>query len=158
MSSSPENFDQLRKLLTVKRHEQPPPGYFNHFSDKVVARIEVEGLKMRVSWWQRLFPELDAKPVLACAYGLVMMGLLAVGIGVSQSLDTQEASAPNPRNPWLAQTPTQISALPVGASLAQPLPGQNNSSVNAVIDNSGAPSFLFDVNRLEVKPASWNLR
>ena len=65
MNPSPEEFDRLRKLLTLKLHEPPPPGYFNHFSDKILARIEAEGLFIRNSWWQRLFPELDAKPVLA---------------------------------------------------------------------------------------------
>src|SRR5262245_41113402 len=95
MNPSPEEFDRLRKLLTLKRREQAPPGYFNHFSDKIIARIEAEGLSGRVPWWQRLFPQLDAKPVLACAYGLVIMGLLAIGVGVSQSLDTEEGVAPN---------------------------------------------------------------
>jgi len=95
MNPSPEEFDRLRKLLALKRQEQPPPGYFNHFSDKIIARIEAAELCTRISWWQWLFPELDAKPVLACAYGLVIMGLLAIGIGISQSLDTEETAAPN---------------------------------------------------------------
>src|SRR6266566_5453714 len=105
MNPSPEEFDQLKKLLALKRNELPPPGFFNHFSDKVIARIEAEGLIMRTSWWQRLFPELDAKPVLACAYGLVITGLLVVGLGISGSLEPEEGAAPTLGSPWFAQTP-----------------------------------------------------
>ena len=153
MNPSPEEFDRLRKLLTLKRHESPPPGYFNHFSDKIIARIEAEGQCIRISWWQRLFPELDAKPVLACAYGLVIMGLLAIGVGVSQSLDPEETAAPNLGRPWFAQAPASDAVLPDSGPVAQAsLTGQTNpaSSVNSVI-SSGAPSFLFDVNRLKVE-------
>ena len=162
MNPSSEEFDRLRKLLALKRQEQPPPGYFNRFSNKIIARIEAEGLCIRVSWWQRVFPELDAKPVLACAYGLVIMGLLVIGVGVSQSLETEEAAAPNLGRPWFAQAPASNAVLPVSVSVAQaPLTGQTNpaSSVNPVI-SSGAPSFLFDVNRLtaEVEKVKHNLR
>jgi len=85
MNPPPEEFDRLRKLLALKRCEQPPPGYFNHFSDKIIARIDAEGPCIRISWWQQLFPEWDAKPVLACAYGLVIMGLLAIGVRKSRT-------------------------------------------------------------------------
>ncbi len=151
MNPSTEEFDRLRKLLALKRREQPPPGYFDHFSDKIMARIEAEGL--RNSWWQRLLPEWEAKPVLACAYGLVVMGLLAIGVGVSQSLDTEEAAAPDLGRPWFAQPAGSDTELRVSVPVAQAsLTGQTNpaSSVNPVI-SSGAPSFLFDVNRLKAE-------
>jgi hypothetical protein len=156
MNPSPEEFDHLKKLLALKRHEQPPPGFFDHFSDKVIARIEAEALIVPTSWWQRVFPELDAKPVLACAYGLVITGLLVVGLGISESLDSGEGVAPNLGSPWLAvQTPTP--AAPAGTSTPRPLTEQSSSSVNPVF-SSTAPRSLFDVNRLPVEPASYNFR
>jgi hypothetical protein len=151
MNPAPEPFDRLGKLLALKRHEPPPPGYFNNFSDKIIARIEAEGLRTPVSWWQGLFPQWDAKPVLACAYGLVITGLLAIGVGVSQSLDTEETAAPDLGRPW--QAPASDAALPVSVPVTQAsLTGQSNlaSSVNPVI-SSGAPSFLFDVNQLKAR-------
>jgi len=39
MSETNNNFDDLKQLLKLKRHEIPPPGYFNNFSDEVVSRI-----------------------------------------------------------------------------------------------------------------------
>src|ERR1051326_5741415 len=117
MNSAPEDFDGLKKLLALKRHEQPPPAYFNHFSDKIIARIEAERQAPRLSLWDRLFPELDARPVLACAYGLIITGLLVVGLGISESRENDDrGDANNPGNPWFAaQTPAPVAPAPAPA-------------------------------------------
>ena len=39
MSDTKNNFRELKGLLKLKRHEIPPPGYFNQFSGDVVSRI-----------------------------------------------------------------------------------------------------------------------
>jgi hypothetical protein len=84
-----ENFDQLRKLLALKRYEQAPPGYFNNFSSKIVARITAAEAAPALSWWQRLGLDFDFKPALMCGLGVVVCGLLSAGVITSafQSAD-----------------------------------------------------------------------
>jgi hypothetical protein len=75
-----ENFDQLRKLLALKRYEQAPPGYFNNFSSKVVARIAAAEAAPALSGWQKLGLDFDFKPALMCGLGVVVCGLLSAGV------------------------------------------------------------------------------
>jgi len=158
MNSSPENFDQLRKLLAIKRYEQPPPGYFNHFSDRIIARIEAGDQAIgATSWWHRWVLCLDARPVLACAYGLAISGLLAAAVGVSQSLESDQTDAAATPSWFGASSPT-LGVLPLATRpTVQPWAAQAypTSSINPVLSSS-APSFLFDANRLQIEPASYN--
>ena len=87
MNSSPDDFRDLRRLLALKRHEQPPPGYFKHLPDRVMIRIErEEGLAEHSTWWEWLVRKLDAQPVLAGAYAFAISGLMLLGFKVSQDL------------------------------------------------------------------------
>ncbi len=79
MSSSPENHDGLEKLLRLKRHEQPPPRYFDEFSGRVLGRIE-RG-EARLSWWERF--GFDLRPALAAGAGLVACGLIIYGVATT---------------------------------------------------------------------------
>jgi len=102
MSQPEDNFESLQKLLVCKRYEQPPPGYFLSFSDKVLARIEAEEASEYSSWWSWLVARFDAKPVLVCAYGVAVSSLLFMGFRLSQVFETEMAVAPAPSGPWLA--------------------------------------------------------
>jgi hypothetical protein len=105
MSYSPNNLDDLQKLLACKRYEQPPPGYFISFSDKVIAQIEAAESCEPGSWWAQFLSGFDAKPVLVCAYGLAVSSLLFMGFRLSQAFDAEIAAVPNVGAPWLAITP-----------------------------------------------------
>jgi hypothetical protein len=78
--SSPEDFDSLQKLLRLKRHEQPPPRYFNEFSGRVIDRI-ARG-DTRLSWWERF--GFDLRPALAAGAGMVACGLIIYGVATAE--------------------------------------------------------------------------
>ncbi|MGA2863660.1 MAG: hypothetical protein ABSF95_04145 [Verrucomicrobiota bacterium] len=90
MHPEPENFEPLRRLLAWKRHEQPPPGFFDDFSRRVIVRIKtgdlgdeavgVGQLFWEAPWFQRFWTALERKPALAGAFGLSVCGLLLAGI------------------------------------------------------------------------------
>jgi hypothetical protein len=151
MSPEQENFDQLRRLLALKRHEQPPPGYFDNFSREVISRIRLgeaseESLLERLAWeapWLRwLLNAMEGKPILAGAFGAAVCGLLVVGLANAErpitgpmplALGTVESlpmETPQPPNSLLDQSATTafsstegIIAASSGPTLFQPLRG-----------------------------------
>jgi hypothetical protein len=79
MSTEPENFDALRKLLALKRHEQPPPGFFRDLPGKVMIRIEREDAAA-VGWWVRLREAFELRPALSVGFAGALCGLLMAGV------------------------------------------------------------------------------
>jgi hypothetical protein len=103
MKSEQQEFQQLRRLLALKRHEQPPPGYFKDFSHQVVSQIlaarplgedsAIEQLGWEAPWLQRLWAAFEAKPLLAGAFGVAVCALLVSGVVYSER--TGSASVAN---------------------------------------------------------------
>src|SRR4051812_45339606 len=133
-----ENFDKLRTLLTLKKHEQPPPGYFNRLPGKILARIEASELAAESTWWDWLVARFDARPILACAYGFTISGLLLMGFRLSQVLQADpQAEAPSIGGGWLAATPDPITTMPGGfvqSHFANPAGLVNFSSTEPVVE------------------------
>ena len=91
METEHDQFSDLRKLLTLKKYEQPPPRYFQEFSSKVISRIEAGEATAIVTWRQRLGLDFDFKPALIGAFGVIVCGLLLIGVITSSGV-TQPAS------------------------------------------------------------------
>ncbi len=81
----PDGFETVRKLLRVKQHEIPPPGFYRDFPSRVIARIDAEGLHPGRSWWQRFVDDLALRPATAAAYGFCMASLLFLGARMVES-------------------------------------------------------------------------
>ncbi len=88
MNENENNFDALRQLLKLKRHETPPPGYFNHFSGQVIARIRsgeadnVHAAKQvsGTPWLSKFLQLFEFKPAFAGAFASALCLLLIFGV------------------------------------------------------------------------------
>jgi hypothetical protein len=90
-----ENFVRLRRLLALKRHEQPPPGFYQDFSAQVVARIRagqrgepdswLERLLAQAPWLGSLGESLVRRPALVGAFGAAACMLMISLVVYSES-------------------------------------------------------------------------
>lgn len=117
MNQDSENFDELRKLLALKKHEQPPPGYFNELPGKIWTRIEREEAKP--SFWSGFMDRFILRPTVAYGFALVVCAGLIVGIGTSLN---QNGSENSPKSLPIAhqQLPN---GLKTGTAAVQPTNG-----------------------------------
>lgn len=156
MKPEQENFDQLRRLLKLKRYEQPPPRYFNDFSSRIVARISAgerggrESALDMVPWLQKLWEMLEAKPILPAVFGAAICVLLVFGVGYT------EKTVDGP--PWALGAGIENMSGPPGTDSGFALkqdhlnaPTMLASSTNPVIQLGNS---LFDQIRGQVMPAS----
>jgi hypothetical protein len=93
MQNHDENFDSLRRALKLKRHEQPPPGFYNNFSRQVISRLRENDVHDRAGvldaadweapWLNRLLGFIQGKPITVGLIGAAACILLIGGIMIS---------------------------------------------------------------------------
>ena len=100
MNTNQDQFESLRRALALKRHEQPPPRFFNDFSSQVIGRIragdrgEAAGSEQwfwEVPWLQRFWAALEAKPALSGGFAVAVCGMLVAGVVYSEKADPAAA-------------------------------------------------------------------
>ncbi len=129
---NPDEFESVKKLLALKRHEEPPPGYFDRLPGEVRARIAHVQTHPE-PWWRRWLEAWDVSPTLATSYTVVAVTLTLGGV-------------------WWAKQPApeggpQIAATPVSLATA--------SLTNTTIVSNAAPPGLFNPPSLQVQPAEF---
>jgi hypothetical protein len=158
MNPEPDQFESLRRLLALKRHEQPPPGYFDRFSRQVIARIQaaegtriappVEGFGWQIPWLRRLWAALETQPIFAGAFGLAVCGLLAAGIVYSERTESMAVTiAPGPD---LLNRPLQVADRPGNLLLERAFPA-SLSSTGGLSSGPLRDSLFREVQRPQVQ-------
>lgn len=152
MNTPPENdFAQLRRLLRVKRHEQPPPGYLHQFPAEVISALKAERQSHKQSgssengplWIMRFLERLQARPAFAGALGAGLCALMIGGV----ILNEKGAARPTPM-PSLLSEITPVAQPAAGAGIGgafQPVTADATSTLMASNSFQGSPSpSLFD--------------
>ena len=150
MNPDSEQFEQLRKLLVLKRHEEPPPGYLNRFSGQVIARIRAgEQGEEKPAWLKKAWSLLETKPMLTGAFGAAVCALAISGLIYSEDADPNNSihTATMGMNPALAGGGMDSLALGQGVNTSQ-----FTSSTNPVSPSLRA---LFDQPQLTTIPAGF---
>ena len=142
METHSDDFNELRKLLALKRHEQPPPRFFNEFSARVIERLQTPEVLPQPTWWQRLGLDFDLRPAMVCALGVVISGLLLFGVisGVDTDSSTtggfaMSASSEVGQAGWMG--------LPVLAAVSNPNFNTEETSPALVFGSSASQPFSF---------------
>jgi len=149
MNPESEDFDSLRRLLALKRYEQPPPGYFDRFSRDVMARIKA-GEKggaagLESSWFERLLAVLDVKPIFAGAFGTAVCAFVISGV-ISERAPAIGTASPNSVGPSVAAAVPMDVSMPVGDVSPSPVEAQ----VVAAGTNSGSLFNQFSLQPRQV--------
>ncbi len=129
---NPDEFESLKKLLALKRHEEPPPGYFDRLPGEIRARI-AHAQASPEPWWRRWLASWDLSPALATSYAVVAVTLVVGGI-------------------WMAKQPVAEGGPQI---VTTPVPSVDANLTNTIIASNAAPPGLFNPPSLPVQPAEF---
>jgi hypothetical protein len=155
MKPEDQNEDELQRILSLKKREQPPPRFFHRLSEKIIDRLHTPEPPSPPTWRQRMGLDFDTKPVLICVSGVAVCTLLVCGLISS----TRVKPPPLPANDSAQNSSVPVS--PIAGQIAQPnlatprivRPEEAPRSVDpALADDPSSP------NRFTVrpKPAGFN--
>jgi hypothetical protein len=137
-----EKFEQLRKLMAIKRYEQPSPGYFDRLPGQIIAALEAE--RTPRTWFHRIWFALQAKPAFAGAFGLVTCVLVVGGVFVANRAENSNSNVavsvrPEMNAPKIASSPTVI---PSAQRATSELANTEVSSTNPLASTKGLENFF----------------
>lgn len=102
----PDDFERLRNTLSLLAYEVPPPGYFDRFSGKVIARLEAGADQPIPTWWERLLLLAGARPWAAAAAALVAALLILAGLDRASAVHPSLAEV----DPFMSGAPAALQA------------------------------------------------
>ncbi|HOB99761.1 MAG TPA: hypothetical protein PKM43_13595 [Verrucomicrobiota bacterium] len=89
-----DSFAALRRAVALKRHEQPPPGYFDRLHRRVLDRLPLEPDVEPEDWFEALFERFRLRPALAGFFSFALGAFYLAGLGYSGRVAQQPQDAP----------------------------------------------------------------
>ena len=157
MNENENDFESLRRLLAQKRHETPPPGYFNSFSGQIIARIRAgEGKTAQTassseaSWFVKFLQAFELKPAFAGTFASALSLLLVFGIIYAE----RPESGPQPIFQASDQSMGSFAAMSP-AAIPQPAMGNDFASSNNAATSLQPVASLFGSQNTFAQPVSF---
>lgn len=165
MSSDREDFAELRRLLALKRHETPPPGYYNNFSRQVITRIKAGESLPQPAFWERWFSSegfisrcwsaFEAKPALAGSFGLAVCTVLGAALFLNEPGSTDQAPVVAGFDSQPAMVMPERQFVNSGVPFSPAAGSLESSSTSGVLSPGAKPSLFNATPALQVQPVSF---
>lgn len=154
MNQNDQEFEQVRKLLKLKQHEVPPPGYFNNFSSEVISRIRAgeasksqsfaERLQNEVGWLYRIFQVFETRPGIVGGFATSLCLLLLLTVVFAERSEVAPGnfitlSAPATGTTGALANASEPGPNPAASILASTEPAQAEGGIT--INTNPAPSL-----------------
>ncbi len=99
---SDDDTQRLLQLLALKRHEVPPPGFFDRMPSRIIVSIRAGTEVSDRTTWQALLSMIRGEPMIAGSYAALGIGALLFGVSVFQM--AVDSDVPALAGPSLAPT------------------------------------------------------
>ena len=141
MNEEGQDFERLRQVLALKRHETPPPRYFKELPGRILSRLAKPESPERDSLWTRLGRLLGERPMFATAAGVAAGCALLAGLGFVILQDAAQMDS---------------AGIPPLSSHGVALTGELNAAnpVSLASSNANAGTELFNSFQPQAIPAS----
>lgn len=151
MSFEPDVTRRLRRLIAFKRYERPPPGYFDHFSRKVIARIRA-GEQAPDSLWEHVCLQLPClrrfftvSEVFAGALGVTVCCLLLRAFITADSSPGVRVARPGLSSSYVTAASMVRTAKPPAHRVSFQVPGDNSTEIGGDDEVQLLRSLLQDL-------------
>ncbi|MBL9134441.1 MAG: hypothetical protein JNK85_01170 [Verrucomicrobiales bacterium] len=157
-----DEVQRLLRLLAVKRHETPPPGFFDSLPNRILVSIRAGTEMSDRGFWERLWIRILREPMVAGSYAALGLGAMVFGVSVFQMAIEHESHTGIGMEELATTTPGMLLAPPnhlPGGIIYRVSPADYARSD----DSYSAPSpsayrvvdpFRTSVNGVEVQPVS----
>ena len=160
MNQKEHNFEDLKRLLKLKQHEVPPPGYFNDFSGHVVSRIRageaggsrslMERLEADAPWVVNFLRIFETRPGVIGGLATSLCLLLVLAVVFSERSDRASRALLNISEPAAAGTAVTSMTAPTPVLAA-------SSDSSGIVASTNPVTSLQPVVTLFGQPASGSL-
>ena len=167
MSQDSKDFEQLRRLLALKRYEQPPPGYFHSFAGEIIVRIRAGELgEPESKWWafdgswlKWLWDACERRPVLAGGVSVAFCGFAAAAtlISMNDIVDSTVVQTVPASNQYVSVQNGLATSVPASAAVTDVSYTDFPGLVHSAPDNHPASLFTGLWKQPSTEPASLNL-
>ncbi|HRI14907.1 MAG TPA: hypothetical protein PLX89_18070 [Verrucomicrobiota bacterium] len=163
MDNLPSPDFDVARLVALKRHEVPPPGFADYLRGRIMRQIAEERERAARPWWSRLWDEVTWQRGMVAANALALTGVAVIAVAtfqVAHSVANEEiegqvyAALPLPPEVLdrAAEKATKM-ALDQTRPMLRPLPSSGAGAAvlvgfspdpELVIPTNDAPRGLFD--------------